>query len=135
MKKFLLLSIFMALLLGACSNNSIELELNENDMILSIENNANFEFYSLEVSTSGITSGVANADGSKIKKGDTLSVGYIDGVDLNLEGEATFEFVLIGEEGDRIPLKEITLELTTNKEYLFKIVGDSINEADLIIGT
>jgi hypothetical protein len=28
-------------------------------------------------------------------------------------------------------LKEITLELTTNKEYFFEIIGDSIREADL----
>lgn len=31
----------------------------------------------------------------------------------------------------RVPLKEITLELATNKEYSFEIIGDSINEAGL----
>lgn len=74
---------------------------------------------------------MSNADGSKIQKGDTFRKEYINQEDFDLEGEATFEFVLIGKEENRIPLKEITLELMTNKEYLFEITGDSIKEADL----
>ncbi len=131
MKKSLLLSIsfLIVMFLSACTDNSME--PNENNMILSITNKANFDFYSIEISIDKITGGISNADGSKIQKGDTLRKEYIDQEVFDLEGEATFEFVLIGKEENRIPLKEITLELMTNKEYLFEITGDSIKEADL----
>jgi|SRR5690625_2919558 len=131
MKKSLLLSIsfLIVMFLSACTDNSME--PNENNMILSITNNANFDFYSIEISIDKITGGISNADGSKIQKGDTLRKEYIDQEVFDLEGEATFEFVLIGKEKNRIPLQEITLELMTNKEHLFEITGDSIKEADL----
>ncbi|MFS0654774.1 hypothetical protein [Bacillus sp. 179-C3.3 HS] len=131
MKKslFLSMSFLIVMLLSACTDQSME--PNENNMILSIKNNANFDFYSIEISTDKTTGGISNADGSNIQKGDTLRTEYIDQEDFDLEGESTFEFVLIGKEGNRIPLKEMTLELMTNKEYLFEITGDSIKEADL----
>ncbi|MBA4535565.1 hypothetical protein H1Z61_00075 [Bacillus aquiflavi] len=131
MKRLLLLSIsiLIVIFLSACTGNP--LQPNENNMILSIKNNANFDFYSIEISTDNTVGGISNADGSKIQKGETLRKEYIDQKDFDLEGEATFEFVLIGEEENRIPLKKITLELTTNKEYFFEIIGDSIREANL----
>lgn len=39
--------------------------------------------------------------------------------------------MLIGKVEKGIPLKEITLELTPNREYFFEISGNSIGEADL----
>lgn len=133
-KRAIWLSIFILIFvfLSACTNNAdASIEPNENNMVFTIKNNANFDFYSVEISTDKTTSGISNADSSKIKKGDTLKKEFIDQEDFNLEGEATFKFVLIGEEEQRVPLKEITLELATNKEYSFKITGDSINEAGL----
>src|SRR5699024_410403 len=131
MKKSLRLSIsfLIVMFLTACTDNSME--PNGNNMILSITNNADFDFYSIEISIDKIKGGISNADGSKIKKGDTLRKEYIDQEVFDLEGEATVEFVLIGKGENRIPLKKITLELMTNKEYLFEVTGDSIMEADL----
>lgn len=131
MKRTLLLSIsiLMVILLSACTDNP--LEPNENNMILSIKNNANFDFYSIEISTDKATGGISNADGSKIQKGDILRKEYIDQEDFELEGEKTFEFQLIDKEENKIPFKKITLELTTNKEYFFEITGDSMREAVL----
>lgn len=126
---FLSISVLIVLFLSACTDNPME--PNENNMILSIKNNANFDFYSIEISTDKTTGGISNADDSKIQKGDTLRKEYIDQEDFDLEGKKTFEFVLIDKKGNKIPLKAITLELTTNKIYSFEITGDAIREADL----
>ncbi|TMN20909.1 hypothetical protein [Lentibacillus cibarius] len=134
-KKATLLSMFVLVFvfLSACTNNTGALiKPNENSMVIHIKNNANIDFNSIEISTGGeITGGISYADGSEIRKGDTLSKKYIDQEDFNLEGKKTFKFTLINEMEQKIPLKEITLELATNKEYFFEIIGDSINEAGL----
>ena len=137
MKKLLTLpvTIFLLILLSSCSNYQGEpIEPNENNMIINIKNNANFDFHSIEIDANpknggGSTGGGSNADGSKIKKGESLRFEYIAQEDFNLEGEATFDIVLLGKNKDKIPLKEITLELTTNKEYYFEITGDSKKDA------
>lgn len=126
---FFSISVLIALFLSACSDKP--LEVNENNMILSIKNNANFDLYSIEISTDETTGGISNADGSKIQKGDTLSTEYIDQEDFVLEGKKTFEFVLVDKEENKIPLNKITLELKTNTVYFFEVTGDSIREADL----
>lgn len=59
------ISILIVIFLSACADNP------ENNMILSITNNADFDFYSIEISTDKTTGGISNADGSKIKEGDT----------------------------------------------------------------
>lgn len=133
-KRAILLSIFILIFvfLSACSNNTGALiEPNENNIVLTLKNNANFDFYSIEINTDKTIGGISRADGSKIQKGATLRKEYIVGEDFDLEGETTFKLVLIGENEQRIPLKEVTLELTTNKEYIFEITGDSINKASL----
>ncbi|WP_240378194.1 hypothetical protein [Bacillus piscicola] len=75
MKKSLLLSIsfLIVMFLSACTNNTGALiKPNENSMVIHIKNNANFDFYSIEISTDGeITGGISYADGSEIRKGDT----------------------------------------------------------------
>ncbi len=135
MKKPLLLSIsfLIILLLSACTNNTAALiKPNKNSMVIHIKNNADFDFYAIEFITDGdVTGGVSYADGSEIRKGDTLSNEYIDQENFNLDGKKTFKFTLINEMEQKIELKEITLELATNKEYFFEIIGDSMNEADL----
>ncbi|WP_226035239.1 hypothetical protein [Aquibacillus saliphilus] len=135
MKRLLSFSILILLItiLAACTDKSgTPIETNENKMILTINNNANFDFYSMEVVTSGSTSGMVNADGSKLEKGNSLRFEYIDEVDVELEGEASFEFVLVGKkQTNRVPLETFTIELAPNMEYFFEITGDSIEEADL----
>lgn len=130
---FLSISFSIVLFLSACTNNTGALiKPNENSMVIHIKNNANYDFYSIEFSTDGeITGGVSYADGSEIRKGDTLSKEYIDEENFTLDGKKTFKFTLINEMEQKIPLKEITLELATNKEYFFEIIGDSINEAGI----
>ncbi|MGM8216566.1 hypothetical protein ACLIA0_13440 [Bacillaceae bacterium W0354] len=131
LKRLLLLSMSALLVLSACTEKSIQPK--ENSMILSIKNNGNFDFYSLEISTERTSGGIINADGSLIKKGDTLRMEYIDQEDFNLVGNKTFNFVLLDKEKNKYPLKKMTIELAPNKVYFFEITGKSIREADLKI--
>ncbi|SET98151.1 hypothetical protein SAMN05421676_11316 [Salinibacillus kushneri] len=140
MKRLWVLSItvLFVILLSACSDNASDaMKSNKDNMIINIKNNANFDFYSIgfktykngELKTSG---GVSYADGSKIQKGESLRKEYIDQKDLKLEGEASFEVVLLGkDQTNQVPLNTVTLELTTNKEYFFEITGESSEQAEL----
>src|SRR5690625_464641 len=125
---FFINTLILILLLGACSNHTFK--PSENSMILSFKNNANFDFYSLEISNGLYTTGISYADGSKIKKGELLQFEIIDQKDMNLDGEATFQFAIINKEG-KFPLNNVSLELATNREYTFEISGDAINDAEL----
>ncbi|RWZ52219.1 hypothetical protein EQV77_16105 [Halobacillus fulvus] len=131
MRKWLILSmvVLIMMMLSACSNHSVE--QNKDRMILTIKNNADFDFYAIEIGTAETYGGISNADGSKIKKEDTLSKEYADQEDFDLEGVAMFNFFLIVGEGNRIPLDKVTLELAPNREYFFEISGDSIDGARL----
>ncbi|GAB4073201.1 hypothetical protein GCM10028778_07790 [Barrientosiimonas marina] len=133
-KKAALLSMFVLVVafLSACTNNSDNsTKPDRNSLVFNIENQANFGFNAIEISTDKSSGGgISYADGSKIKKGDTLRKRYNNLEDL--EGEATFKFVLlIGDKKQRVPLKEITLDLAANKEYSFEITGDLVNQARL----
>ncbi|WP_210367441.1 hypothetical protein [Bacillus sp. REN3] len=68
MKRLVLLSIsfVIVIFLSSCTGNPVQ--PNENNMILSIKNYANFDFHTIEISTDNTTSGIRNADGSKIQK-------------------------------------------------------------------
>ncbi|MFC3039672.1 hypothetical protein ACFOGI_05355 [Virgibacillus xinjiangensis] len=136
MKRAIWLIVFtlMVAFLSACTNNADgSTEANENNMVFAITNHADFDFYGVEISTDQTTTGISNADGSSIQYGDTLTNEFKDqdDMDLDLEGEAIFEFVLIGEEEQRVSLNEITIDLAANKEYSFEITGDSIDEASI----
>jgi hypothetical protein len=139
MKRFLSLSITILLItfLSACSDNSgTPIEPNENNMIINIKNNSNFDFYGLEAKILDHLQGYVNADDSKIEKGQKLRFEFLK-EDFELDGEAELEVLIfadnkIEDDGDRIPInKKITLELVNNKEIFFEITGDSIKEADL----
>lgn len=131
MRKFLFVfsSIVIMLALSACTNQ--QTKVNKNAMVISIENRADFDWYSIEIEAKNTKSGIANADGSKIKKGDVLTKEYMDQEDFALKGKATFVFTLIGENGKRITLETIELNLSGNKEYQFEVNGDSMEEAEL----
>ncbi|APH03945.1 hypothetical protein A9C19_03745 [Bacillus weihaiensis] len=136
MKKLLLVTIFLFSLLSACSiPQSAPSESNENKMVIHVKNHANFEFYSITVNASlknggGSYGGVSNADGSKIRKGDTIEFDF-DKEDYHLEGEAVLTFGLLDKNGETTLLNEISLELSTNQEYHYEITGDSKKEAKI----
>ncbi|WP_453993158.1 hypothetical protein [Bacillus nitroreducens] len=139
MKRILLLSIAVIsmMFLSACSEMvGTPIEPNENNMIIRIKNNTNFDFYGLEASILNHSPGIVNADGSKIKKGDELTFEFLK-KDFELEGETEMElFILtdnnVKDDGDRVPLKrKIPLELGANKEIFYSLRGDTINNAVL----
>ncbi|SDP04254.1 hypothetical protein SAMN05216565_101312 [Litchfieldia salsa] len=125
--------LLLIFLLSACSEETVTppIEPNENTMIITFKNNANFDFYSIEMSVNSHTGGISNADGSSIEKGSSLTFEYIDQVDLDLEGNQSFEVVLVGKEPTRVPLEDFTIELEVNKKYSFEITGNSIEDAEL----
>jgi hypothetical protein len=139
MKKLVLLpiTIFLIIFLSACTDNpGTPIEPNENNMIINVKNNADFEFYGLETKILNHSSSMVNADGSKIEKGQELRFELLK-EDFELDGEVEMKvFILadnnIEDDGDRIPInKKNTLELVNNKEIFFEITGNSIKEADL----
>ncbi|NEU30681.1 hypothetical protein GN156_07790 [bacterium LRH843] len=138
MKRLLPLSMTMLFIifLAACGNQGTPIEPNENTMIINIKNNSTFDFYGLEVNILEHSPSIVNADGSKIEKGEELRFEFLQ-EDFELDGEADMDVFILTEgniEGDedRIPINnKILLELVSNKEIFFELVGESINEADL----
>lgn len=128
---FVFISIVIMLALSACTNQQTKVKKRE--MVINIENRADFDWYSIEIEVENTRSGMANANGSKIKKGDGLTRKYIDKEDFPLTGKAEFEFTLIGKNGKRITLEAIELNLLRNKEYQFEIIGATLEDAELII--
>lgn len=128
---FLTTSIVCMLLLQACVNQPTKPKNNE--MVISVKNQADFDLYTIEIDVKNNLSGISNADGSKIKKGEILRKEYIDQKDFPLTGKAEFVFTLIGKNGKRITLEAIELTLLRNKEYQFEINGDTLENAELII--
>ncbi len=124
-------------LLSACKGASGNpIELNENNMIVNIKNNSQFDFYGLEAAILDHSPGVVNADGSLVAKGQELRFELLK-EDFELEGEAEMEFFILtdtntDDDGDRVPInKKLTLELASNKEISLELTGDSIQEADI----
>jgi hypothetical protein len=137
MKKLVPIMLFLLLFLSACTENyGTPIVPNESNMIIKVKNNADFEVYGLELDIRNHTQGTINADGSKLEKGDELLFEFLE-EDFNLEGEGEMTvFILtdnhIEDNGDRIPLnKKVTFDLVSNKEIVFELTGESINEAEL----
>jgi len=128
---FLITSIVCMLFLQSCVNQLTKPKNNE--MVISVKNQADFDLYTIEIDVKNNLSGISNADGSKIKKGEMLRKEYIDQKDFPLTGKAEFVFTLIGKNGKRITLEAIELTLLRNKEYQFEINGDTLENAELII--
>ena len=132
---FLSITVLLLLILSACAGTpDVAIEPNNENMIIDIKNNANFDIYGVEISILEYLSGSVNADGSKIKKGDSLRFELL-AEDIELDGETTMEVSIYNNTKnnyDVIPInKKTTIELDSNKELFFEITGDSIEEADL----
>ncbi|MCS0542919.1 hypothetical protein NXY55_23365 [Aeromonas veronii] len=137
MKKLVLIMLFLLIFLSACTGNSgTPIVPNENNMIIKVKNNADFEVYGLELDIRNHTQGSINADGSKLEKGDELLFEFLED-DFHLEGEGEMTVFMftdnhIEDNGDRIQLNQkITFDLSSNKEIVFELTGESISEAKL----
>ncbi|TQR16233.1 hypothetical protein [Psychrobacillus vulpis] len=139
MKRILSLSVTVLLLiiLSACKGTSGDsIKPNNENMIINIENNANFDIYGVKVNILGHSPTSVNADGSEIKKGQSLMFEFLE-EDFKLDGEATMVVSILNNNNienndDVIPIdKKIKLELGNNKELFFEITGNSISKADL----
>ncbi len=129
--------LFLLILVSACTENSgTPIVPNENNMIIKVKNNADFELYGLELAIRNHSQGSVNADGSKLDKGDELLFEFLD-EDFKLEGEGELTVYLltdnhIEDNGDRIPInKKVTLKLDSNKEIRFELTGETISKAEL----
>ena len=135
MKKVLSLSmtVLLLIILSACGASEASIEPNNENMIINIKNNTNFDVYGMEVSILGHSQTSVNADGSEVKKGESLMFEFLE-EDFKLNGEATMEVSILknNNNDDVIPIdKKNKLELGNNKELFFEITGNSINEVDL----
>ena len=129
MKKFIFFTalMFSVLLLGACTEQPMEADTHS--MVINITNNSEFEFDAFEVNSELGDGGAANADGSKIKKGQTFSFEYTE-ADFPLVGEGDFEFSIKNEE-NITSFETLTLELKKNTTYTYEIIGDTMADAEL----
>jgi hypothetical protein len=136
-KMLLTITILLIILLSACTHYpSSPITPNENSMVINIKNNANFDFYGLQVNLLKISPTGAYADGSKIEKGDLLSFEILE-EEITLNGNVEMKVEILDSNSkeknkDNVPIhQKVALELDNNKAVFFEITGDSINEADL----
>ncbi len=128
-------AFLLIVILSACTNyTATPIEPNENNMIITIRNKANFDFHGLEVAILDHSQGGVNADGSIIENNEELKFEFLredfksNGEEVEMEG-----ILLTESNGNRIPInKKVQLELENNKEIVFELTGNSINEAELI---
>lgn len=135
MKRLLLLSCLALLVFMSacgCGAGVPDAEPDKADIIINIVNNARFDFHAVSVNTAKTMEVVSRADGSKIRKGETLRIAYIDSGNFDAEGKATFKFVVTDKDGNVIPLEQNTVELARDNEYFFEISGDSVTEGILV---
>jgi hypothetical protein len=133
MKKLLvlLLTSFLLIFLSACTGySSTPIEPNENNMIITIKNNADFDFYGLEAKILNHSPSIVNADGSKVEKGQSLRFELLQ-EDVALDGkEIEVEVGILNDKQDIVQInKKVTLALVNNKEVFFELTGESINNA------
>ncbi|MBU9711359.1 hypothetical protein [Evansella tamaricis] len=136
MKKLSMFLVFLVILSACAVHSATPMKPNPNSMVLNIRNNANFDYYTIEVnvqSENAINSGgVMYADGSKIEKGDILGFEYIDKVDFQLIGEKSFVVVLQDKDQlNQVHLEPFTIELAANTDFLFEITGDSMEDVEI----
>lgn len=128
-------AFLLIVILSACTNyTGTPIEPNENNMIITIRNKANFDFHGLEVAILDHSQGGVNADGSIIENNEELKFEFLredfksNGEEVEMEG-----IILTESNGNRIPInKKVQLELENHKEIVFELTGNSINEAELI---
>lgn len=129
---FGLIIILSFLVLSACEGVSpAKIKANNENMVITIKNNANFDVYGVELKIAVHSPTAVNADGSKIKKGDSLSFDLL-AKDIELHGETIMESsILIKNKQLPLSINKTTIVLENNKELIYEITGDSIEEADL----
>lgn len=128
----LLVTVLFVIILSACARTSgIPVEPYNENTIINVKNNANFDIYGVEVKILGHSPTAVNADGSKIKKGESLVFEFLN-EDSKLDGEATMEVSILNDKNDVISIdKNNKIEMDNNIELFFEIIGDSIKEASL----
>lgn len=138
MKRIFLLIIFLIIPLAGCVNQGTQIGPKHDNMIIRIQNNSNFDFKGIELHIMNSTQGGLNADGSPIKKGESMWFEYLED-DFPLQGEAQMLVKLITDNGTNsnhqlVPViqHDTTIEISRNKEIVFEIIGDSIDEAELV---
>jgi hypothetical protein len=128
----LLNTVFLIGILTACTNvTGSTIEPNENNMIITIKNKADFKFHGIELALLNHTQGSVNADGSIIERDESLTFEFLK-EDFELDGEFDMEVFILTDKGERVPLnKKALLELRPNQKSFFELTGESVKEADL----
>jgi hypothetical protein len=129
----LLTTVFLiGILLSACKNaTGSPIEPNQNNMMITIKNKADFEFHGIELALLNHTQGSVNADGSIIERDESLTFEFLK-EDFELDGEFDMEVFILTDKGERVPLnKKALLELRPNQKSFFELTGESVKEADL----
>ncbi|MFS0638212.1 hypothetical protein AB1K84_20095 [Mesobacillus foraminis] len=137
MKKLMILALLILLLfvVSACVDSNETKGSDKKDIIIDIKNNADFDIYSIEIGVYKneeitATQGSMNADGSKIKKGESLRFD-LSKKDFKYGVEANFKVVIEKINNNRTKDMSFKLDITQQKEYSLEIIGDSITNSDL----
>ncbi|RHW43333.1 hypothetical protein D1B31_01295 [Neobacillus notoginsengisoli] len=142
MKKIILLPITLLILifLSACYNSGNANTSNKDEIVINVKNNTNFEMYIIELSwyqngeLKG-TQGNMNADGSKVKKGESFVFGLIDS-DLNLKEKALFKVAVLYDKNSNEKINitnKVPFELVKGAEYQFELSGSTKDNLKLKI--
>lgn len=128
----LLTTLFLIVILSACTNvTGKPIEANENNMIITIQNKADFKFDGIELALLKHTQGGVYADGSIIEKDEVLRFEFLN-EDFDLDGEVDMQVYILTDNGDRVPVnKKALVELRPNQEIFFELTGGFIKEAVL----
>lgn len=132
MKKVMMpIALVIFLLLSACSGSAEVKTNNQNEIIINVKNNTDFEMYALELMgyQGSIRRGETGmyADESKIGKGENFSFSFYEH-DFILTDEVSFEVTIIEDEYGMNKMtthNKVPLQLASNTEYNLVIKGDS----------
>ncbi|WP_432361728.1 hypothetical protein [Sporosarcina sp. UB5] len=134
MKNKLVLAIvsLLAILLAACSNNSPQQTTAPNSVLLHITNNTNAAIYGMEISwyQDGVlkgTQGGINADGSIIKKGESM-VFELFQVDVDSTEDLLLEIALLTSPNSNTKVQldsKTPIKLAGYGNYYYELVSDA----------
>lgn len=121
----------VAIFLSACSNSSTSPATPSNSVNLHIKNNTNAAIYGMEINwgqgeEAKGTQGGMNADGSKIKKGESMWF-ELDQADVESGEDLQVELTLVTSPNSKtkVPLDSIPITLSGHGDYYYEIVSDS----------
>lgn len=124
----LVLTIFVT----ACTNQQLQ-DQGENNISINVINDTDFNIYALELtwSQNGFfkgTQGVMFADGSRVKKGESLSFELLE-TEVNTADEVELIVALLGKQqqqlGSSLP---VILKIENNMSYDFELVEDDLKQ-------